>query len=358
MLVLGIETSCDETACALVEDGKSVLSNVISSSLPLHRRFGGVVPEIACRAHVECINYILDQALRQARASLKDIDLVAVTSGPGLVGSLLVGISVAKAIAYTLRLPLVGVNHLEAHLEANFLEHPRPENPFVGLVISGGHTSLVYRVSQKEDYKLLGRTHDDACGEAFDKVAKILGLGYPGGPAIDRESKSGDPERIAFPRVILQKDSLDFSFSGIKTAVLYYVRDHEVKGLRRGLNLPTRGSRRKGQGARLPARVEDIAASFQEAVVDTLIEKILRACRKMRASLVVIGGGVTANSRLRDKLTERIKSRGIDVWYPPPALCTDNACMIAYLGYHQFKARGIVSDLSLTANPNLQFGAK
>ncbi len=342
MLVLGIETSCDETACALVEDGESILSNVISSSLPLHRRFGGVVPEIACRAHVECINYILDKALRQGRADLKDIDLVAVTSGPGLVGSLLVGISVAKAIAYTLRLPLIGVNHLEAHLEVNFLERPRPKTPFVGLVVSGGHTSLVYRASTEEDYELLGRTHDDACGEAFDKVAKILGLGYPGGPAIDRKAKGGDLERIAFPRVFLQKGSLDFSFSGIKTAVLYYVRDHLKGG-------PARSASQ--------ASVADIAASFQEAVVDTLIGKVLLACRKMRASLIVVGGGVTANSRLRDKLFERTKSEGIGVRYPKPALCTDNACMVACLGYRQFR-RGIVSDLSLEANPNLQFGAR
>lgn len=340
MLVLGIETSCDETAASIVEDGKKVLSNVISSSLNLHRKFGGIVPEIACRAHVESINYILEEALRDAKRSFEDIDLVAVTYGPGLVGSLLVGISVAKAIAFAHHLPLVGVNHLEAHLQANFLRRPMAKAPCVGLVISGGHTSLVYRAGAYEDYELLGRTQDDAVGEAFDKVAKILGLGYPGGPAIDRKSRVGDPEKVKFPRVYLKKGSLDFSFSGIKTAVLYYVKDHESV-----------------IGSRLSVSGADIAASFQEAVIDTLIGKVLAACQVKQARLILVGGGVAANSRLRDELTERARKVGIKVYFPSKLLCTDNACMVASLGYHQHM-RGLVSNLSLTAVPNLGFGER
>lgn len=345
MLVLGIETSCDETAASIVEDGERVLSNIVSSSLPLHRRFGGVVPEIACRAHVESINYVLEQALRKASVSLKDIDLVAVTFGPGLVGALLVGISVAKAIAFSSGIPLVGVNHLEAHLQANFLRKPQPLAPFVGLVISGGHTSLVYRASVWGDYEFLGQTRDDAVGEAFDKVAKILGLGYPGGPAIDRLARFGDPERIRFPRVYLKEGSLDFSFSGIKTAVLYYVRDH----LGYPIGRLTSYSEKRRQA------IKDIAASFQEAVVDTLVEKTLSACRMMQARSVVVGGGVAANSRLREKLTRRLDEVGIKVYFPAASLCTDNACMVASLGYHRHRL-GLVSDLSLQAVPNLGVG--
>lgn len=331
MLALGIETSCDETACAVLEDGDKVLSNVIGSSLPLHRRFGGVVPEIACRAHVESINYILDQALRQAGVNLEELDLVAVTYGPGLVGALLVGISVAKAISFSRGLPLVGVNHLEAHLEVNFLNGTKPKAPFIGLVISGGHTSLVYRARLEDEYERLGSTRDDAVGEAFDKVAKILGLGYPGGPAIDERARSGDPEKIRFPRARLKKGLFDFSFSGIKTAVLYYVRDHRS------------------------AQTEDIAASFQEAVVEVLVEKTLCAARSKRAGSILVGGGVAANSRLREKLTESAEREAIRVYFPTAQFCTDNACMVASLGWRQFR-RGLTSDLSLTADPNLGFG--
>lgn len=355
MLVLGIETSCDETAASIVEDGERVLSNIVSSSLPLHRRFGGVVPEIACRAHVESINYVLEQALRKASVSLKDIDLVAVTFGPGLVGALLVGISVAKAIAFSSGIPLVGVNHLEAHLQANFLRKPTPKAPFVGLVISGGHTSLVYRASVWGDYEFLGQTRDDAVGEAFDKVAKILGLGYPGGPAIDRLARFGDPERIRFPRVYLKEGSLDFSFSGIKTAVLYYVRDHIGYPVSRLAGYPEK-RRQTGRPANRKA-IKDIAASFQEAVVDTLIQKTLSACRMMQAQSVVVGGGVAANSRLREKLTRRLGEVGIKVYFPAASLCTDNACMVASLGYHRHRL-GLVSDLSLPAVPNLGVTAK
>jgi N6-L-threonylcarbamoyladenine synthase len=375
MLVLGIDTSCDETAASVVEDGRKVLSNAVLSSLELHKRFGGVVPEIACRAHLESINYVTRFSLDQAGVELKDLDLVAVTYGPGLVGALLVGISGAKSFCFAYDIPLIGVNHLEAHLESNFINSKRPSSPFIGLVVSGGHTSLVYN---NRSYKLLGRTRDDAAGEAFDKVAKILGLGYPGGPIIEDLSRNGDPQKIRFPRCFLKNDSLDFSFSGIKTAVLYYVRDHLVPGslflvpgkkARRGIFKNQRSVIKKARARRLKtsnenvgakskeqgAKIADIAASFQEAIVDTLIAKTLLACKLKRSNKIVIGGGVAANSRFREKLTAQADELGIETCWPPKEFCTDNAAMIASLGYRLYK-KGERSNLGLTAVPNLEFG--
>jgi len=335
MLVLGIDTSCDETAVSVVKNGEKVLSNVVFSSLKLHKKFGGIVPEIACRTHVEAVTYAVDQALTEAKAEFGDIDLIAVTFGPGLVGSLLVGISIAKSFSFAGDIPLIGINHLEAHLESAFIDRVRPDSPFVGLVVSGGHTCLVYN---NGNYELLGRTRDDAAGEAFDKVAKILGLTYPGGPVIERLAEDGDPEKIRFPRSFLGKGSLDFSFSGVKTAVLYYLRDHSAEEV----------------------KVSDIAASFQEAVIDALVAKTLLACRTKQVDKVVVGGGVAANSRLRKRLISDADELNIKVYYPSRQFCTDNAAMVAALGYRRYKRykKREISDLSLTAVPNLRFGEK
>ena len=329
MLVLGIDTSCDETAVSIVKDGEKVLSNVVLSSLKLHKKFGGVVPEIACRTHLELITYAVNQALGGAKVGLGDIDLIAVTFGPGLVGSLLVGISIAKSFSFAGNIPLVGINHLEAHLESAFINRTKPDFPFVGLVVSGGHTCLVYNNGR---YELLGRTRDDAAGEAFDKVAKILGLGYPGGPVIERLAEDGDPQKIRFPRSFLGKESLDFSFSGVKTAVLYYLRDHSGE----------------------QAKIADIAAGFQEAVIDPLVAKTLLSCKTKKVDRVVVGGGVTANCRLRKRLIGDAAKLKIKVYYPSGQFCTDNAAMVAALGYRRYKKRGF-SNLSLTAVPNLGF---
>jgi N6-L-threonylcarbamoyladenine synthase len=332
MLTLGIETSCDETAVAIIKNSRGVISNVVSSSLELHKRYGGIVPEIAYRAHVEVINYIIDEALKKAKVKLKEVDLVAVTQGPGLVGALLVGISSAKSISLASNIPLVGVNHLIAHLYANFLGKKIPKFPFIGLVISGGHTSI-FLIEDVDKWVVLGRTRDDAIGEAFDKVAKILKLGFPGGPIIDRLAKKGDTKRINFTCARLG-ESLDFSFSGIKTAVLYYVR-HQTPNTKH--QTPNKA---------------DIATSFQEAVVDILIKKALSACRRKKIKSLVLGGGVSANSRLRDKLIKEGRANNIEVYFPPIEFCLDNAAMVAGLGYQLYK-KGIVSDLALTAVPNL-----
>jgi len=325
MKVLGIETSCDETAVALVENGKKILSNAVATSLHLHKRYGGVVPEIATRHHVELINYVLKQALDQAGVKLNKVDLVAAVSGPGLVGALLIGVSMAKVLSLSLKVPLVGVNHLQAHLYAALMSKPSPKFPFVGLIVSGGHTNL-FHVKGFLNWEILGRTRDDAAGEAFDKVAKILNLGYPGGPIIEKAAKASDPNQIRFPRSYLERDSLDFSFSGLKTAVLYYVRDHN--------------------GRKSKPEIGSVAAGFQEAVIDTLVEKALRACRLKKTNRFVVGGGVIANQRLRTVLTETLKSEGITVYFPQFSLCQDNAAMVAGLGYQLYK-RGVVSGLNL-----------
>lgn len=333
MLVLGIETSCDETAVSLVENGRKILSNVVSSSLHLHKIYGGVVPEIATRYHVELINFVLAEALDKAKARLRDIDMVAVVFGPGLVGALLIGISSAKVLSLCLNIPLVGINHLQAHLYAPLMRKQLPRFPFVGLVVSGGHTNLFY-VKDFLNWKIIGRTCDDAAGEAFDKVAKILKLGYPGGPVIERIARKGNSQKIRFPRSYLEKNSLDFSFSGLKTAVLYYVKNNEP------------ASKRTNEQ-------RDIAAGFQEAVVDILTEKAFKACLLKKVRHFVLGGGVAHNLRLRRVLAKRLKDHGIKVYFPQLSLCQDNAAMVAGLGYQLYR-RGKVSNLGLEVQPNLK----
>ena len=311
-LILGIETSCDETSAAVVRDGNHLLSNVVSSQIDVHNAFGGVVPEIASRMHTEIILQVIDQALGTAEASVGEVDAVAVTQGPGLIGSLMVGISTAKALAFSHEKPLVGVNHLEAHIAVAHLEN-EIDFPFVALIVSGGHTNL-YMVRGFLDFELLGSTRDDAAGEAFDKGAKALGLGYPGGVEIDRLSKSGNPDAISFPRPF-NNESHDFSFSGLKTALLNHIKKNPVES---------------------EENLCDVCAGFQEAIVETLVDKTLNAARKNGVGSVVLAGGVACNSRLRKLSEEKIRSKGINVFMPSPALCTDNAAMIATLGYHMY----------------------
>ncbi len=313
MITLGIETSCDETSFSVVRDERKVLSNVIVSSLKEHKAFGGVVPEIASRSHVETVLSCLENALKKAKITLEDIDLIAVTQGPGLMGSLLVGLAAAKALALALRKPIVGVDHVIAHIYAGFLSDPALNFPCLGLVISGGHTLLV-RMDSPSRVRVLGRTIDDAAGEAFDKVAKILGLGYPGGPEIDRLGRGEDPNRCFFTRPFLSNESLDFSFSGIKTAVFYKV---EKLKKRKPLSLKIK---------------KEISAGFQEAVCDTLVKKSLRAAKSEGLDSLVVGGGVSANTRLRDKLRSAARKEGMKVVFPALEFCQDNAAMIASLG--------------------------
>jgi N6-L-threonylcarbamoyladenine synthase len=326
MYVLGIETSCDETSASVVKDGKKILSNTVSSSLEFHKIYGGIVPEIASRMQLEIITQVVDSAVKKAKLSLKDIDLISVTSGPGLLGSLLVGISFAKAISLGLGIPILGVNHVYSHFYANFLNETQIGLPFTALVVSGGHTSLFY-VKDFDKIEILGQTLDDACGEAFDKVAKILRLGFPGGPHIEKRAKRGNPKKIKF-RCSGTKNPLDFSFSGIKTAVLYYVRNLE--------NRQT-GSLPAGRQGLTNRQIQDIAASFQETVIDALIEKSLLACKIKKTKQLIIGGGVVANYRLREKFYEAGRIKGINCYFPPKDLCLDNAAMVAGLGYQLFK---------------------
>jgi N6-L-threonylcarbamoyladenine synthase len=326
-VVLGIETSCDETAAALVMGGYDVLSSVVSSQVDLHAQYGGVVPEIASRAHLDLLNPVVARAIVEAGIVPERIDAVACTVGPGLVGALLVGVSAAKALSLTWDVPFVGVNHMEAHLYAGFLEDPTLQLPVVVLLVSGGHTMLV-EMRDHGQYRLLGRTIDDAAGEAFDKVARFLGLGYPGGPAIDAEALRGDPAAIAFPRAMLN-DGLDFSFSGLKTAVVNHIRkDPEVS-------------------------TADVAASFQAAVVDVLVAKARRAAKDVNARGLVLGGGVAANSLLRERLAAIGEEDSIPVFLPSMAMCTDNAAMIAATGWHRLRADG-PTPLDVGAQPNLQ----
>lgn len=312
-LVLGIETSCDETSAAVVKDGKHLLSNVVSSQIDVHNAFGGVVPEIASRKHTETIVHVIDQAVAASGTDPRELDAVAVTQGPGLVGSLMVGISAAKALAFSWEKPLVGVNHLEAHIASAHIEN-EIDFPFVALIVSGGHTNL-YMVGGFLDFELLGSTRDDAAGEAFDKGAKALGLGYPGGVQIDRLSKDGDPDAVSFPRPF-NNESFDFSFSGLKTALLNHVRKNP---------------------AETEKDLHDVCAGFQEAIVETLVNKTLNAARKNGVETVVVAGGVACNSRLRRLGEERIEGEGISVFMPSPSLCTDNAAMIAALGHHMYE---------------------
>jgi N6-L-threonylcarbamoyladenine synthase len=330
-LILGIETSCDETAAAVVAGGRQILSNVISSQIELHRPFGGVVPELASRNHLENISLIIEEALAAAGITWEDLDGIAVTYGPGLVGALLVGVTVAKAIAFARRIPLVGVNHLEGHIFSNFLAHPQLEPPFVALVVSGGHTDLL-QVLDYGQYRPLGQTRDDAAGEAFDKVARVLGLGYPGGPQIDAVAREGNPEAISFPRAVIKDAPLDFSFSGVKTAVLNYLN----RARQRGEAIDT----------------ADVAASFQAAVVEVLVERTLAAAAQCGVDRVAVCGGVAANSALRSLFQERSAGTGIEVLYPPLVLCTDNAAMIASVGYYRLQA-GHTAPLNLNSVANL-----
>jgi N6-L-threonylcarbamoyladenine synthase len=311
VVILGIESSCDETAAAVVRDGRSLLSSVIASQVDLHARYGGVVPEIASRHHIEAILPVILQALDDAGLSLAEIEGIAVTRGPGLIGSLLVGLSVAKALAFARHIPLVGVNHLEGHVAAIFLTVNPPEFPFVALVVSGGHTTI-YLVEAYRRFTILGQTRDDAAGEAFDKAAKLLDIGYPGGVVIDRLAKEGNRTAIAFPRAM--KEGLEFSFSGLKTSLLLHLK-------KRGASVS-------------PAEIRDLAASYQEAIVDVLVEKTLRAAAMTSTSRIVVCGGVAANSRLRDRFSNDAARAGIAFFVPPPILCTDNAAMIAVVGGH------------------------
>ncbi len=327
MKILGIESSCDETAAAVVQEGKRILSSIVASQESVHRKYGGVVPELASRSHIEAVLPVVRQACSESGTALRDLQAVAVTQGPGLVGSLLVGIAVAKSLAYVLRIPLVGVNHLLGHVSAIYLSGLPVDFPFLALVVSGGHTSL-FRVDSPTRMSLRGKTRDDAAGEAFDKVAKFLDLGYPGGTVIDRLSREGDPSAVSFPRTLLERDSLDFSFSGLKTAVLNHVKC---------LGQPPS-----------PLQVRDIVSSFQEAVVDTLVSKSFRAAAQEEVRQIVVAGGVACNSRLREKFSRQGESSGVAVYFPPPALCTDNAAMVAAAGFHLLE-EGSQADLTLNA---------
>jgi N6-L-threonylcarbamoyladenine synthase len=332
VITLGIETSCDETAVAVIEDGFQIRSNLIASQVHLHERFGGVVPEVAARAHVEALNPLMQEALEAAGAGFSDLDHVAVTVGPGLVGALLTGMAAAKAVSLATGACLIGVNHLEGHVWANFLEHGPPEPPYVALVVSGGHTMLVH-LPEMFHHVVLGQTLDDAAGEAFDKVARLLGLGFPGGPALDRMALDGDPAAIRFPRAMEGSGDYDFSLSGLKTAVLRHVKQERAAG--RDLNLP------------------DLAASFQEAVVDVQVTKTLAAARDVGAPTVLLGGGVVANTRLRERLWREGEAAGLRILYPPLELCTDNAAMIACVGAAR-AGRGERTTLDIGADPQLR----
>lgn len=336
IVILGIESSCDETAASVVRNGREVLSNVISSQIALHTLYGGVVPEIASRKHIEKINVVIEEALAEAHMTLDDIDAIGVTYGPGLVGALLVGVSEAKAIAYAKNLPLIGVHHIEGHISANYIENKDLEPPFACLVVSGGHTHLVI-VKDYGKYEIVGRTRDDAAGEAFDKVARAIGLGYPGGPKIDKVSKEGNPNAIAFPRAKVADSAYDFSFSGLKSAVLNYLNGCKMKNI--------------------PIVQADVAASFQKAVVDVLVEHAMHAVEEYGFKKFAIAGGVASNSALRSAMEEACKKRGVAFYHPSPILCTDNAAMIGAAAYYEYLA-GIRSGWDLNAVPNLKLGER
>ncbi|NPV26116.1 MAG: tRNA (adenosine(37)-N6)-threonylcarbamoyltransferase complex transferase subunit TsaD [Firmicutes bacterium] len=329
--ILGLETSCDDTSAAIVANGREIRANIISSQIQVHQKFGGVVPEIASRKHLENISVVIDEALRVSGLDWPDIGGIAVTYGPGLVGALLVGVSTGKALAYARNIPLIGVNHLEAHIYANFLEHPELCLPVVCLVVSGGHTNLIY-LQEHGRYELLGRTRDDAAGEAFDKIARTMGLGYPGGPQIDRLAQTGDPTAIPLPRAWLEEGSLDFSFSGLKSAVLNYLNRANQLGSR--------------------VNYSDLAASFQQAVIDVLVYKTIHASKQKEVKTILLAGGVAANSWLRRQLAEAAAEAGMNLVYPSSLLCTDNAAMVACAGYYKF-CRGDLAPLDLNAVPNL-----
>ena len=335
IITLAVESSCDETSVAVLKNGREVISNIINTQVDLHKKFGGVVPEVASRKHIENIDVVLQEALDKANITLNDIDHIAVTYGPGLVGALLVGLSHAKALAFTLNKPLVGVNHIEGHVSANYIEHKDLKPPFITLIVSGGHTHLV-EVKDYGEYEILGRTRDDASGEAFDKIARAMGLGYPGGPIVDRLAKEGNKNAIDFPRAYLD-EGYDFSFSGLKSAVLNYLNAKKMKNEE--------------------IVVEDVCASFQEAVVEVLSQKAIKAAKEKGYNTITLAGGVACNSALRDKLTELGKENNIDINYPSPVLGTENAAMIGCAGYYSY-INGRRDDMSLNAVPNLRIGQK
>lgn len=334
--ILAIESSCDETAAAVVKNGREVLSNIISSQIELHKLYGGVVPEIASRKHIEKINPVIREALSAANMKLEDMDAIGVTYGPGLVGALLVGVAAAKAISYAKNIPLVGVHHIEGHISANYIENKDLEPPFLGMVVSGGHTHLVM-VKDYGKYEILGKTRDDAAGEAFDKVARAIGLGYPGGPKIDKLAKEGNPKAIAFPRAHVADAPLDFSFSGLKSSVLNYINSCEMK--------------------HQEICRADVAASFQAAVIDAIVSHTIEAAKMYRMDKVALAGGVASNSALRQTMKERCEAAGLKFYYPSPILCTDNAAMIGCAAYYEYLA-GTRHGLDLNAVPNLKIGQR
>ena len=334
--ILAIESSCDETAAAVVVNGRDVRSNIISSQIALHTLYGGVVPEIASRKHVENINYVIQEALDTAQMTLDDMDAIAVTYGPGLVGALLVGVAEAKAISYAKHLPLIGVHHIEGHISANYIENKDLEPPYICLVVSGGHSHPV-KVLDYGEYQVLGRTRDDAAGEAFDKVARAIGLGYPGGPKIDKAAKEGNPQAISFPRASIADHPYDFSFSGLKSAVLNYLNQCEMKGE--------------------SYNQADVAASFQQAVVDVLTDHAMMAMQESGMKKLAIAGGVASNTALRKAMQEKCAANGITFYSPSPILCTDNAAMIGAAGYYEY-LKGVRSGLDLNAVPNLKLGER
>lgn len=334
--ILAIESSCDETAAAVVKNGREVLSNVISSQIALHTLYGGVVPEIASRKHIEKINQVIETALSQAGVTLQEIDAIGVTYGPGLVGALLVGVAEAKAISYAAKIPLVGVHHIEGHISANYIENKDLEPPFLCLVVSGGHTHLV-KVADYGTYEILGKTRDDAAGEAFDKVARAIGLGYPGGPKIEKASQNGNPNAIPFPQAKIADNPYDFSFSGVKSAVLNYINSCKMK--------------------KVEIVPEDIAASFQKAVVDVLVAHSMHAVQEFGIKKFAIAGGVASNGVLRECMREACRKRGVAFYHPSPILCTDNAAMIGAAAYYEYLA-GTRHGLDLNAIPNLKLGER
>lgn len=332
--ILAIETSCDETAAAVIKDGREVFSNIISSQIDLHREYGGVVPEIASRKHIETISFVIEEAMNGADIKFEDLDAIGVTCGPGLVGALLVGVSAAKGLSYGLGLPLIGVNHIEGHICANYIAHRELEPPFLCLVVSGGHSHIIM-VEDYGKYITIGQTRDDAAGEAFDKVARTLGLEYPGGPVIDSMAQKGDPDWVEFPHGHVEGHPYDFSFSGLKTAVINHIHNLEQKGE--------------------IYKIEDVAASFQKAVVDVLVERTIMAARDLNIKKIALAGGVSANSELRCKFMRVCDDENIKLYYPPIELCTDNAAMIGSAAYYDF-VDGKVADLTLNAYPNLPIG--
>lgn len=336
IIILAIESSCDETSAAIVKNGREVLANIISSQIDIHKRYGGVVPEIASRKHIEAIDVVIDDALNEANVKFTDIDAIAVTYGPGLVGALLVGLSEAKAIAFALNKPLIGVHHIEGHICANYINNMKWKPPFICLVVSGGHTHIVH-VKSYNEFEIMGKTRDDAAGEAFDKVARAIGLCYPGGPQIDKLAKLGNSNSIEFPRIMLENGSFDFSFSGLKSAVLNYIN--------------------KCNMTNIEIIKEDVAASFQQAVADVLVEKTIKACKEKNVLKVAMAGGVSANSFIRKSMQEACDNMGIELNIPKPILCTDNAAMIGAAAYYEF-INGAKFGMELNAYPNLKLGEK